>query len=443
MSVRSCAVLVSASALVVTGQVLVSAPAAATAAPATSAAAGDVWGPIHAFEQSPVGQSVAVDGHNVTTAVWGSQKGWPEPVKVARRTAAGRWSAPVRLGIGYDPVVGVDAAGNLTVAWSRDRQGFTTGVWASRKPVGQPWTRPVRLSADVAVAGYPDGETRYGATDLDVAVHPGGATLVTWQWGSAERHVPFRIQAAYRPVRGPWGPVHALTPAAGAHSPHAAFAPDGTGWVAWERTPASGPTAVKVRSRSTDGVWRPTVRIGSGALGDVAAGRHGVTVVLGSRGRVRVADRPASTGVWSTPVPVTPAGVRVQQWSVSLNPAGAALVAYVVKHERVDVVRRTLAGHWTGAVTVASPSPTLRLMEVATAVNPRGDMFVGWDNSYGIWGRYRSAGGAWRATTTAQADVGQVDVLETVLTQMTPDGRVVLLWDQEARPLRARVLNPA
>jgi hypothetical protein len=440
MSIRSCAVWVSSAALAVTGQVVVAGTTYAAPAGTAVVTAGDTWGPVHAFERYPHGQSMTVDARGVTTVVWGSQKGWPEPVKVAQRTAAGRWLAPRTLGEGYDPVVAVDASGDLTVAWCRDRTGFTTGVWAARKPFGSPWTPAVHLSRDPAAPGYPDGESSYGALDLDVAVHRGGATLVTWQWGSVERRIPFRIQSAYRPARGPWGSMHALTPAAAAANAHAAFAPSGRAWVAFERTPASGPTAVKVRSRSTTGVWSPAQRVGTSALGDLGVGRHGaVTVVFSRQGRVRVAQRPATTGVWKAPVPVTPSSVRIDQWSVALSPSGAALVAYLWKRDRVDAVRRTTAGLWTEPLTLADP--TVSLAGVMTGINARGDMFAGWDNSYGMWGRARPAGQAWHAVTTAQPDTGQVDVLEATQALVTPGGDVALLWAQEERALRVRFLD--
>lgn len=440
MSIRWCAALVGSAALAAAGQVVVVGTTYAAPPGTAVSSAADTWGPVHAFERAPQGQSMAVDGRGVVTVVWGSQKGWPEPVKVAQRTAAGRWLAPVTLGEGYSPVVATDPHGDLTVAWCRDRTGFTTGVWAARKPVGGAWTRPVHLSRDVVAPGYPDGDSRYGALALDAAMHARGATLVAWQWGSAERLVPFRVQAVYRPSHGPWGPVQALTPAAAATDVHTAFAPSGRAWVANERTPTSGPTAVEVRSRSTTGVWSPAERVGLGALGELGVGRHGaVTVVFGGHGRVRVAQRPATTGVWMPPVPVTPASAPIDQWSVALSPSGAALVAYLWKHDRVDAVRRTTAGRWTEPLTLADP--TVRLAGVMTGINARGDMFAGWDNSYGMWGRARTAGQDWRAVTTAQPDTGQVDVLEATQSLVAPGGDVVLLWEQEARPLRVRVLD--
>lgn len=429
MSVRSWAVLVAAAALALSAQPAQSAPVALSRGT-------DTWGPVHRFERDPFGESVAVGPGDLTTVAWGSQLRWPEPVKVQQRTATGRWLAPVTLGVGYNPVVASDGAGNLTVAWSRDRRGFTTGVWVARKPVGQPWTRPVHVSEDRAAPAYPDGGSTYGATGLDVAMSR-GAAVVTWLWGNWEREIPFRVQAAYRPAHGQWGTAQALTaPPARADEPRAALGRDGTAWVAYDLTPATGPTRVEVRSRPASGGWGPAERLARGTLGDVGVtGRGDVSVVFRGRGRVRVAERPAA-GAWRAPYAVTPRDVSVREWAVALSPRGAGVVAYL-HHHRVEAVRRAFGGRWTGSLTVAGPG--IRLAEVVTAVSPGGDVFVGWDNSYGLWGRYRAARQGWGAATTVQPDRG-VDVLESVHAQVLPGGDAVLLWAQEERPLRARVL---
>ena len=84
--------------------------------------------------------------------------------------------------------------------------------------------------------------------------------------------------------------------------------------------------------------------------------------------------------------------------------------------------------------------PAAPVYEVFTAVDARGDMFAGWSDHYGIWSRYRPTGKGWRAETTAQRG-GGVEVLEGVRSQVLPGGDVVLLWAQEGKPLRARVLD--
>lgn len=402
------------------------------------AAAAEVWGPVHRFEASSAGQSMVVDGRGLTTVVWGSQRGWPEPVKAAQRTAAGRWLDPATLGVGYSPVVAADADGNLTAAWMRDRTGVTTGVWAARKPVGKPWTRPVHISTDRPAAGYPSGEGVYGAQHLDIAVQPGGAALVAWQWGSQDRDVAFRIQAAYRPARGGWDAAQRLTPAADATDAHVAVAPKGAFWVAYQRTPAQGPTAIKVRARSAAGTWSPAARVAKGTLGDLGVDRGGdVTVALSRGGRAWAAVRTA--GLWQAPVAVTPTDAKVGfgEWSFATNRAGAAVLAYLSTSDRIDVVRRTTQGDWTAPVTLTEPEDPVWM--VVASLNRRGDMFAAW-GAYGLWGSYRPAGSDWHEVTTIQPDAG-VDVLEDVQAAVAPDGDVVLLWEQEARPLRARVMS--
>jgi hypothetical protein len=438
MSVHRWLLLATASTLVVTAQA--AGPASTGAVARDVLAATDTWGPVHSFERSPLGESMVVNARGVTTMVWGSQKGWPEPVKATQRTPDGRWRAPVRLGIGYQPVVAADAAGNLVAAWSRDRQGFTTGVWASRKPVGKPWTTAVHLSRDKVAPAYPDGGSVYGAANLDITMGHGGSTLVTWEWGNWERELPFHIQAVYRPARGTWGSVVTLTPRAEGSNAHAAFARNGTTWVAYERVPASGQARINVRSRSTAGVWSPATRVGTGSLGEVSVDRHGdVRVVYASGRRIRIAVRPAARGGWQASFPVTPKSARVRVWSVAMNGFGDALVTYRWPGDQVQAVRRAPGGRWTSPKTLTDMD--MHLYGVFTSVNARGDMFAGWDNGYGIWGRARTAADGWHGMTTAQADVGAVDVLEAIHSSVTPQGDVVLLWEQEARPLRARILN--
>ena len=62
--------------------------------------------------------------------------------------------------------------------------------------------------------------------------------------------------------------------------------------------------------------------------------------------------------------------------------------------------------------------------------------------STGVWGAYRPSGGDWHPATAALPDTGGVDVLESTASQVAPNGDAVLLWDQEARALKVRVLVP-
>ena len=79
------------------------------------------------------------------------------------------------------------------------------------------------------------------------------------------------------------------------------------------------------------------------------------------------------------------------------------------------------------------------MSEVVVGLNAAGDTFVGW-GTYGLDGKYRPVGGSWSRRYTVSPDAG-VEVLEWVAAVTAPEGDVAVLWDQEARPLRMRVLT--
>lgn len=124
---------------------------------------------------------------------------------------------------------------------------------------------------------------------------------------------------------------------------------------------------------------------------------------------------------------------------MALNRRGQALVTYLVGQRRVDAQRRAPGGRWSRPTTLAVPGRSLS--GTFSALNDSGSMLAGWHNSYGMWTRFRPAGAPWHDTTTAQADRGQVDVLEAVHPGVSPGGQPALLWEQEERPLRVRFLR--
>lgn len=409
-------------------------PAAATVA-GTRIAAPDTWGPVQRFERDNWGASMVVDSRGVTTVVWGSTRGPHHRVKAAQRTAAGVWKDPVVLGDGMDPVVAANARGDLAVVWLSEGSGWTTGVWAARRTLGHAWSSAVHVSRDKAVA---DSEYDCGASAPDVAWGGHRVVLATWAWGCPERGVPLRIQTAYASAGRTWGAPLTITPAVNAQHPLVAFSPSGVAWVAYERTPADGPTGIKVRRRSPLGVWGQARRIGVGRLGGISLDRdHTVSVAFASHREVQVALRPAALGHWQKPFTVTPAGVKVEWWRYVANRVGTALVAYIRPNGLVGAVRGDSHGTWTDAVTL-NPGGT-GFWVLTAAISPTGDMFVGWGR-YGFWGRYRAAGEDWRAVTQMKSDLS-VDVMEDCWSVVTPQGDPVVLYKQEERPLRARVLD--
>jgi hypothetical protein len=440
MSTRSWAVAVAASALAATGQTLVTLPSApAGAAPVAAAPATQTWGPVTRLGWSPWGESLVVDGLN-NTAVVSTTRSWPPAVVVRRRPDGGSWGDRVVLGHGYAPRVAADARGNLTVVWLTRRQGFTDGVVAVRRPVGGRWSDPVRLSHDLRVPGYPKGgEEAYGADDVDLAMSPRGAVVVAWAWGSDAREKPWRIQSAYRPPRGPWREPVDVTPASEARAPQVGIDLQGTATVLYGRQLFGHPQVLKARRRVPGEGWtRPAIVAVEGygySLGVDHAG-DAVVAFTPDFSAVRAAYRPAD-GRWGPARTLSPAGSDVNDFALAMNGPGVTAVALGRSGGRVDLVQRPADGPWSAPVLVEPPGTGVS--DVVVALNGDGDTFLGW-GEYALYGRYLPHGGDWSSRFTISPDAG-VEVLESTDAQVAPDGDVAMLWKQEARRLKVRLMT--
>lgn len=435
MSVRTPVLALTAAALALAGTL---APVAAGGEPE----AGPTWGPVKRLAGSPRGESVAVDGRGNTTVVWATS--WTHPtrpraVMALRRSADGTWGRPKVVGRGYAPRVAADARGNVTVVWLTQRRGHSDGVAAARRPVGGAWSDPVRLSRDLRVPGYPDdGEEPFGAARLDLAVSPRGVAVVAWDWGSDPRGKPWRIQAVVRPAGGPWGDRVAVTPPSGATRPLVGIGENGTAVLVYSRQRTGHPQTLVARRFVADHWTAPTRLTREGYDPALAVDRAGNAVVTFLRDFVRVeAVRRPAAGRWREPRRLSPRGVEINDAALAMNGRGTALVALVRASGRVDLVRRPPGGRWS-APTAVSPAAA-SVFDVLVGLNGVGDTFVGW-GGYALHGRYRAHGGAWGDRTTVSPDAG-VEVLERTYVRVTPAGDVVVLWKQEERPLKVRVLS--
>jgi hypothetical protein len=434
MSVRPWVVAATVTALAVTGQaVLPVAPAPATASQAQT------WEPVKRLGNSPWGEALVADARNHTTVVW-TTSSTPPAIVALRRSADGHWGKQVVIGHGYAPRVAADARGNVTAVWTTRRAGFTDGVVAARRPAGGRWSAPVRLSRDLSVPGYPHGgEEAYGAVDLDLAVSPGGDAVVAWAWGSDAREKPWRIQSAFRPRGGPWKEPTDVTPASGADRPKVGIDARGTVVLVYGRQLLGHPQVLKARRRVPGVGWtKPTTVATEGYGHAVAVDRAGDAVVVFTPDftRVQAVYRPAA-GRWGAAEPLSPAGAEINDYALAMNGPGTAVVALGRGSGRVDLVERPPDGPWSTPARVVPPGS--QVSDVVVALNGAGDTFLGW-GVHALYGSYRPHGGAWSDPVTVSPDAG-VEVLEETFAQVAPDGDVVVLWKQEARPLKVRVMT--
>jgi hypothetical protein len=298
----------------------------------------------------------------------------------------------------------------------------------------------VRLSHDLRVPGYvPDAESVYGADDLDLSVSPRGAVVAAWAWGSDDRRKAWRIQSAYRPRGGPWRESRDVTPASGADSPQVGIDAHGTVVMVYGRQLFGHPQVLKARRRVPGTGWtKPTVVAGEGYTHALAVDRAGNAVVVFTPNfnKVQAVHRPAA-GRWGTAETLSPVGAQINDFALAMNGPGTALVALGRGGGRVDLVQRPPGGPWSAPVAVALDEDAV--FDVLVALNAAGDTFLGW-GGYALYGRYRPDGGEWSERFTVSPDAG-VEVLEETYAAVAPDGDVVVLWKQEERPLKVRVMT--
>lgn len=400
-------------------------------APATSAAppGPQGWGPVKTLAANPRGEGLAVAADGTVTVVWATGSA-PGSIVAVRRPAGGPWDDPVVIGRGTQPQVAVDRRGTVTVAWLTERAGRADGVAAARQRAGGRWTTPVRLTGD--------GATPYAAGEVVLDVNPRGDAVVAWA-SRDRRDRPWRVRSAYRPAGGRWsGPV-AATPADGSRHPQVGLDDEGRTVLLLCRQRFGHPQVLRTQERAPAGSWtEPAVVTREGYSPELAVDSTGDALVAFSPDftGVAAAFRPAG-GQWQRPRTLSPAGVEIADFALAVNGAGEAVVALGRVNGRVDVARRPADGPWSAAERVVAAGDTV--YDVLVALDDAGDTFLGW-GGYALLGAYRPGGGVWGEPATLSPDAG-VEVLESTNAQVAPNGDIAVLWKQEARPLKVRLLT--
>ena len=368
--------------------------------------------------------------------------GWgavPHPSSlVARQHRRGTaWSKATTIGHGFEPVAAVDGKGVVTVVWRGVRKGFSDGVLAARHPAKGRWSKPVRISHDVKIAGYPtDGDDVVGAVNLAVAVGPVTGVVATWEWGSDNRPFPFRIQAAVLPPGGHWKAPFAVTPPNWSRHPNVAVAGDGTTYVTFLGN-ADGGTRwpLKVRQRSPHGAWSTTKTLAPASapsLMQVAANRAGDVVVgfVDGSDELSAVSRPRHAA-WNAPERVD-AGVAFWDYSMAILDSGAVVAALERGGGGILFTRRAPAGGWS-TPAVLDPGLSDR---VHLGANRVGDVLVCWGTST-LYARYLAHGGGWTPRFTVSP---HLNALVGFHVAVAPSGDAAALWDQGGATLRARLM---
>ena len=380
-------------------------------------------GPVTTLSTSGRDPVTVVDRYGTATAVW-STRYWNGTIMAARRRAGGTWSTPVAIGHrGTGPQIGVDDAGIVTVLFSTNRRGFTTGLSAVRREPGRPWGTPKHLTHDRPAERYgPNGdEGIFGAHRAELAVSPGGDVIAVWQWGSVHRHHPFRIEAARRPADGLWSDIRGLTPRDWSSDPKLGIDESGRATVVYEQDRS----LVSRRLMPGEG-WTGDVRLrGTAAVvgADLVVTPSGHAFLLlevyGEQdGAVSVMRRPL-TGPWTGTRQLSPDGVVFLEGAIAVHGNDSATIAMRRTTGRVDAITWN-GGAWSSAfeVTGAAQNGPAQL-----AGNSSGDLVVWWENeSLGIRSRARDAAGTWTPRFGLWRDAHYYSTAQAAL---YPDGDVL------------------
>ena len=414
------------------------------AASSLSASAVPTGGPVKTLANNGATPAVVVDRFGTITAVWSGQS-LPDqpldgPIRVARHRVGGGWTQPLTIGVGSSPEIGVDAQGAVTVVWQNNRDEFTAGVMAARRPPQGPWQPAVRLSSDIAAPGYhpsPDmDEGTYGAHWINLAVSPAGGALVAWQWGSDHRDVPYRIETIHRPAAGPWGERVQLTPSDWSSRPSVAAANAGLGVVAYE-VPDDGPTVA--RRRLGNGQWAPeeVLIARETANHQVLMDPAGNATLLVDDFTQVLARRHPVGGSWTPFVQVSPHRMTDPPRAV-VDRFGAVAVA-IERGNRATrdllVIRRPPAGPWGSPKLIGF---TQDGFDVSVSVSFAGDLVVAWPNpGTSLMARIRPSSSPWSDPFRVLGPDGFFfDVTSAAF-----NGGGVFAWQKSSEKVQARIFR--
>jgi hypothetical protein len=285
---------------------------------------------------------LAVDSHHVAlddagdaVAVWAQRPTGLAEVRAELRRN-GSWGVAELLSAGAvlgGPSLAVSGRGEAIVAWVEEgsvkavRGDISAGTWEPATTLAPP----------------------EGFGDPVVAVNRAGDALAAWLWRSQPREVG-RVQAAFRPAGGTWGPrtdVGGALEAAPAR-PRVALDDAGNGYVVWLGGAGASSVQSAVRARAS-GAWSSAASVSAAGAADpqlaVDPSGNAVAVWTDASGATTAAVRPAAAGAWQPPLVLSGGGTSDPRLAV--DRVGNALATWDVRAgARADVQSADLSGGW-------------------------------------------------------------------------------------------------
>jgi hypothetical protein len=310
-----------------------------------------------------VNATVAMDPAGDAVAVWQRNDGSNQIVQGSYRPAGGDFGAPVDLSAAGQnalrPQVAMDTAGDAVVVWHRSN-GTNTIVQASVRTAGGSFSAPVDLSAP--------GQD---ADAAQVAMDPGGDAIAIWERSNGTNQI---VQASVRPAGANFG----------------------------------APTDVSLSSQSSDGP-----QIAMDQAGDATAvwrcSSCSSTVVGGTY-------RPATSGIWQTPIDLSVSGQSANSQELAMDQAGDATAVWL-RLNGANFIAQAAGFDFTGPQLaqlggLAIPASGTEGRPVAFAVSPL-DVWSGATTGSWDFGDGQAASGTSVSHTYAAAGRYRVVVTST------------------------------
>jgi len=355
-----------------------------TALSSTFSTVAQQWGGVAQVSDSSanaLNAALATDAAGNVTAVWQQDTNGTNNVVKASRYSGGSWSAPallstVALGAAVNPVVAVDAGGNVTAVWRQFKSASNYGINASRYSNGS-WSAPVRVDN---VPG--------NAVSPSLVADAAGNLTAAWPQSNGTRVV---INAS-RYSSGSWSaPVQIDNPNATGDAMAVVLAVDAAGHVTASWNQYNGTNYVINTSRYSSGSWSAPVQVDNpnaagnaqtpvlavDAAGNVTAAWYQVNgtynVINASR---------YSNGRWSTPTQVSSANATGDaiNAAVAVDVAGNLTLAWI-QHDATRYAvnaSRFSNGSWSVPTEIDDPSTTGNAINPVLGVDPTGNVTATW-----------------------------------------------------------------
>ena len=396
---------------------------------AGTAAAAPSWLPPQTLtatdSKAPV---VAVAPDGTTVAAWSRASGTTSVVEAARRRPGQGFGTPVLLGAdASDPQVGIDAAGNATVAWEQE----DAGVRAARLP---------------AATGFEGAATVVpGGTGPRLAVGAGGTAVALASVGGV-------LQAAIRPGAGGAFGTAAPISAGAVDDPDVAVAPDGRAVAAWVE---GGSVLRNARPANAAFATTGTAQSDGSALAEaepsVAIATDGDAVIAWTEDADDVAGGETAvvaSVAFGPPAPASSAGAAARAPDLATAPDGRVAGTWV-RGGAVEVAELAAGGSAFGN-HAAAPSAPAANARPAVGIGADGATVVAWAGGTAVHAARRPAAGGVLTTAVLAAGAGAGDPSagadgqgNATAAWLSPGRRVTVATFDAAAPVLSAVSVPA